>query len=518
MKRMTLPVSYSGLVILALVFLGTAQGETAGSGVAAKELPNIVLIYADDLGYGDVGCYGAKRIPTPNIDRLAREGLLFRDAHSPAATCTPSRYALLTGQYAFRKPGTGVLPGDAALIIEPGRVTLPSVLKKAGYTTAVVGKWHLGLGDGAIDWNGEIKPGPLEIGFDYSFIIPATGDRVPCVYVENHRVVGADPNDPIRVSYKEKIGDEPTGRERPDLLKYPFSHGHDGTIVNGISRIGFMSGGKKARWVDEDMADVLTQKALRFMEEHRDKRFFLYFATHDIHVPRLPHSRFVGKSQCGLRGDAVVEFDWCVGEILAALDKLGLRENTLVIFTSDNGPVVDDGYRDGAVEHLGDHKPAGPWRGGKYSAFEGGTRVPMIVRWPGHVPAGKETDALVCHVDFLASLAELVGQPLPAEAAPDSINVLDALLGKSAQGRDELVEQAGVLALRQGSWKYIPPRKGQAVNPNTGIELGVAPEGMLFNLAEDPGEQHNLVKKLPEKAQAMAQRLQEIRQAGRTRP
>ncbi|HOA52199.1 MAG TPA: sulfatase-like hydrolase/transferase, partial [Thermogutta sp.] len=280
-----------------LAAVGLASINMGDAAAQEDSPPNIVFIYADDLGYGDIGCYGATRIPTPNLDRLAKEGLLFRDAHSPAATCTPSRFALMTGQYAFRKPGTGVLPGNADLIIEPGQLTLPLMLKRAGYITSVVGKWHLGLGRNGCDWNGTIAPGPLEIGFDYAFIIPATGDRVPCVYVENHHVVGLDPNDPIQVSYGEKIGDEPTGREHPELLKYRFSHGHDGTIINGISRIGFMKGGKSARWVDEDMADVITQKAVSFIESHKDQRFFLYFATHDIHVPRLPHPRFVGKSQ-----------------------------------------------------------------------------------------------------------------------------------------------------------------------------------------------------------------------------
>lgn len=496
-----------------LAVVGLASINMGDAAAQEDSPPNIVFIYADDLGYGDIGCYGATRIPTPNLDRLAKEGLLFRDAHSPAATCTPSRFALMTGQYAFRKPGTGVLPGNADLIIEPGQLTLPLMLKRAGYITAVVGKWHLGLGRNGCDWNGTIAPGPLEIGFDYAFIIPATGDRVPCVYVENHHVVGLYPNDPIQVSYGEKIGDEPTGREHPELLKYRFSHGHDGTIINGISRIGFMKGGKSARWVDEDMADVITQKAVSFIESHKDQRFFLYFATHDIHVPRLPHPRFVGKSQCGLRGDAVVELDWCVGQILDTLDRLSLTNNTLVIFSSDNGPVVDDGYHDGAVEHLGDHRPSGPFRGGKYSAFEGGTRVPMIVRWPNKIAAGTKSDALVCHIDFLASFAALVGQSLPEDVAIDSVNVLPALLGKTQVGREELVEQAGGLALRQGNWKYIPPRKGSAINKNTNIELGVDPNGFLFNLENDPGEQNNLISSLPDKAKAMAERLQAIRDA-----
>ena len=251
-----------------------------------KKNPNIVIIYADDLGYGDVSCYGATKITTPNIDKLASEGLRFTNAHSSSATCTPSRYSMLTGQYAWRQKGTGIAPGDATLIIPTSRTTLPSVMKKAGYTTGAVGKWHLGLGEpgGKPDWNGELKPGPLEIGFDYCFLIPATGDRVPCVFVENHRVVNLDQNDPIEVGFGRPVGNEPTGREHPELLKMHPSHGHDQTIINGISRIGYMSGGKEARWVDENIADTLTVKAKNFIEQNKDKPFFLYFATHDIHV------------------------------------------------------------------------------------------------------------------------------------------------------------------------------------------------------------------------------------------
>ncbi len=239
-----------------------------GRAKAAEERPrNVVFIYADDLGYGDVGCYGATKVATPNVDRLAREGVRFVNAHSASATCTPSRYAMLTGEYAWRRKGTGVLPGDARLIIEPGRTTLASLMKKAGYRTGVVGKWHLGLGAGELDWNKEIKPGPLEIGFDYCFLIPATGDRVPCVFVENHRVARLDPKDPIEVSYQKPIGDEPTGKDHPELLKMHPSHGHDQTIVNGISRIGYMSGGQAARWVDEDIADTITGEAVAFIEK-----------------------------------------------------------------------------------------------------------------------------------------------------------------------------------------------------------------------------------------------------------
>jgi arylsulfatase A-like enzyme len=423
----------------------------------APQKPNIVIILADDLGFGDTGCYGATKIPTPNIDRLGQQGLRFTDAHATSATCTPSRYALLTGQYPWRKNGTGVLPGNAALIIDPQHATLPSILKSAGYRTGLVGKWHLGLGGpGGPDWNGDIKPGPLEVGFDYCFMQPATGDRVPCVYVENHRVVGLDTNDPIHVSYGKPIGNEPTGKNHPELLKLGLSLGHAGTIIDGISRIGFMTGGHAARWKDEDKADVLTGKAVDFIRQNTSRPFFLEFATHDPHVPRVPNARFVGQSGCGVRGDAIVEFDWSVGQILSTLEKLNLSSNTMVILTSDNGPVLDDGYDDRAVEDLNGHTPAGPLRGGKYSIYEGGTRVPFIVRWPGRVAPGV-SDALVSLVDFPASFAALTGRKIPAGDAPDSVNVLPALLGDARNGRDKLVEHDGfrTLAFRDGLWKFI---------------------------------------------------------------
>jgi arylsulfatase A-like enzyme len=483
---------------------------------AAPRRPNIIYMYADDLGYGDVSCYGARRVSTPNIDRLASAGVRFTNAHSPSATCTPSRYALMTGEYAWRREGTAVLPGDARLIVEPGRYTLPAMLRQAGYSTGAVGKWHLGLGARNLDWNGDIAPGPLEIGFDYSFIFPATGDRVPCVYVENHRVVGLDPHDPIRVDYEEPIGNEPTGKSNPDLLRMGLSHGHDNTIVNGISRIGYMSGGKSARWVDEDMADTLTGKAVSFIERNRARPFFLYFATHDIHVPRVPNPRFVGKTPMGPRGDAIVELDWSLGRIMETLDRLGLARDTILVFSSDNGPVVDDGYRDGSVELLGDHQPAGPLRGGKYSAYDGGTRVPFILRWPAQVKPGV-SDALVGQVDMLASLAAFTGQKLPGDAAPDSVNVLPALLDQSKQGRDHLVEHAGALSLIVGDWKVIEPRTGPARNA-TGNELGNGSQPQLFNLANDPCEKNNVAAQYPDKVKDLLARLDRIRTAGRTRP
>lgn len=503
------------------IVLSTILALILAAGLAAAEKPNIVLIYADDIGYGDLSSYGATRVETPNLDSLASRGLRFTDAHCSSATCTPSRYAMLTGQYAFRQKRARVLPGDAPALILPGRITLASMLKEQGYRTGVVGKWHLGLGTGNVDWNTDVKPGPLEIGFDYSFLVPATGDRVPCVYLENHRVVDLDSADPITVNFRQPVGNEPTGREHPELLKMHPSHGHDRTIINGISRIGYMSGGKSARWVDEDMADVITEKAVAFVDRNVKDRgkepFFLYFSFHDIHVPRVPHPRFVGKTPMGPRGDAIVQMDWCVGEILAALKRHGLDDNTLVIFSSDNGPVIDDGYEDDAVTKLGDHQAAGPFRGGKYSNFEGGTRVPMIVRWPGHVKTGV-SDALVSQVDLMASFAKLTGHKLAPTAGPDSLETLDVLLGTSDKGREELVEHARGLSLRQGQWKYIEPGQGAAVNKNTNTELGVDPEPQLYNLADDVGETNNVAADNLPKVKALAARLDQIRTAERTRP
>ncbi len=470
--------------------------------LAAARPPNIVLIMADDAGYGDLSCYGATRVQTPNLDRIAAGGVRFTDAHASAATCTPSRYSLMTGEYAWRQKGTNILPGDASLIIEPGRPTLPSLLKGAGYRTGCVGKWHLGLGKGNLDWNGEIRPGPLEVGFDYSFIVPATGDRVPCVYVENHRVVGLNPKDPLAVSYLKPVGNEPTGKEHPEYLKIPLSHGHDQTIVNGISRIGYMSGGRSAWWVDEDMAGALTKRATDFIDRNRKDPFFLYFATHDIHVPRVPRAEFRGTTQCGVRCEAIRELDWSAGEIMAALKRNGLYDNTLLIFTSDNGPIVDDGYADGSVEALNGHTPGGPLRGGKYEIYEGGTREPFLARWPGHIRPGT-SDALICQVDLLASLASLAGAKLDHAAGPDSFNVLPALLGQSKSGRDHLVEQANRLALRQGSWKLI---QGNEKLP-----------AELYNLSDDVAEAKNVAAQNPERMRNMAASLDRVREAGRTR-
>lgn len=476
--------------------------------------PNIVIIYTDDLGYGDISANGATKIKTPNIDKIAKQGLRFTSAYATSATCTPSRYSMLTGQYAWRKQGTGIAPGDAALLIPSNITTLPGMLQNAGYKTGVIGKWHLGLGpQGGPDWNAEIKPGPLEIGFNYSFIMPATGDRVPCVYLENHKIVDLDPADPIKVNYKEKIGNDPTGKENPELLKMKFSHGHDNTIVNGISRIGWMAGGNKARWIDEDLADVLTGKAVKFIENQKSNPFFLYFATHDIHVPRVPNSRFVGKSGMGARGDAILQVDWTVGEILKTLDRLKIADKTILIFTSDNGPVLDDGYQDQAAEKLNGHKPAGPLRGGKYSAFDGGTRIPFIVRWPGKVKRGTVTDAKISQVDLYASFAALTSQKISNNNAPDSYNMLDAILGKTKIGRNYIIEQSlnNTLSVVQDSWKFIEASEGPKTQKATNIELGNDPKPQLYNLKNDIGEKVDVADKHPEIVQKMAKLLKDSR-------
>jgi arylsulfatase A-like enzyme len=500
-------LKYKLLVICCLLFMG----------MKAQQKPNIVFIYTDDLGIGDLSCYGATKIATPHIDKLAKEGALFTDAHATSATCTPSRFSLLTGKYAWRKTGTSVAPGNASLIIPTDTKTLPAMLQQAGYNTAVIGKWHLGLGPQPTgpDWNGDIRPGPLEIGFSYSFIIPATGDRVPCVFVENHQVVGNDVHDPIQVSYGKPIGNDPTGREHPELLKMKTSpdHGHDATIVNGISRIGYMSGGTAARWTDEDIADILTNKAVDYINKNKANPFFLYFATHDIHVPRVPHARFAGKSGLGARGDVILELDAAVGQLLRTLDSLGLTKNTLIIFSSDNGPVLDDGYQDEAVTKRNGHTPSGIYRGGKYSNFEAGTRVPFIVKWPGKVKAGSISNVPLSQIDLFASLASLTKQRIKMGEAPDSYDQLQALLGKKTKSRPYIIEHAGSLSIIQDHWKYIEPGNGRAYDSRTDIELGNATVPQLYDLSKDPSEKNNLASLYPEKVKALALLLETIKTA-----
>ena len=492
---------------------------------ATETRPNILVIMADDLGYGDVSCYGATELSTPHIDQLASEGIRFTSGYCSASTCTPTRYSMLTGTYAFRRKGTGIAPPSAPAVIKPGTETVASILQRADYETAVIGKWHLGLGgEKGPDWNGELKPGPLEIGFDTCFLLPTTNDRVPQVYVHDHRVPNLDPKDPLWVGRKKPSPDHPTGRTHRDTLKMDWSHGHNATIHNGISRIGFYTGGHKARFRDEDLADKWVEKSVAFMEKNKDKPFFLFFSSHDIHVPRMPHERFHGKTKLGFRGDAIVQLDWCVGELMKALDRLKLAEKTLVIFCSDNGPVLDDGYKDGAVEKNGKHRAAGPYAGGKYSVYEGGTRTPFITRWKGRISPATSAE-MVCTIDLPASLAALGAATLPEGACLDSFNVLDALLGKKgARGRDHLVQQNngnnGTYALKVGDWKLHRYDKKTARNKVVEKKLAntKVPRYLLFNLGEDRRERKNLYEKKPEVAKRMVAQLEKILADGRTRP
>ena len=480
-----------------------------------SQKPNIIYIFADDLGIGDLSCYGATKVSTPNIDRLAGQGVQFTNAYATSATSTPSRFGLLTGMYPWRQENTGIAPGNSELIIDTTCVTMADMLKDAGYATGAVGKWHLGLGPkGGTDFNNPITPNAQSIGFDYEFIIPATVDRVPCVFIENGKVANYDPSDPIEVSYTKNFPGEPTGKDNPELLYnlHP-SNGHDMSIVNGISRIGFMKGGGKALWKDENIADSITVHAIDFIKQHKDEPFFMYFATNDVHVPRFPHDRFRGKNPMGLRGDAIAQFDWTVGQLMETLDQLGLTENTLIILSSDNGPVVDDGYKDKAEELLNGHTPSGPWRGNKYSAFEGGTAVPVIVRWPRKIKKAGDSDVLMSQIDWLASLGALINARLPKGSAPDSYDRLGNLIGTDKTDRPWIVEQSmnHTLSVRTKDWKYIEPND----DPTTfmkaeKIETGNLNVPQLYEM-EKVSEQENVAEKYPEKVFELQTILRQVR-------
>jgi arylsulfatase A-like enzyme len=444
-------------------------------------------------------------VRTPNIDRIAEEGIRFTDAHASSSICTPSRYALLTGEYPLRNKGAiGVATGDHSLIIRAGSLTMPQMFRNEGYTTGFVGKWHLGLGRGEIDWNGDILPGPQEVGFDSAFFMPATGDRVPTVLIRGHRVENLDPDDPIRVSYKHKIGNEPTGKDNPELASVLLGNkGHDGSITNGVSRIGWMSGGQSARWTDDELMDDLTADAVQFIHDNSAGPFFLYYAPHGIHEPRVPAKRFVGKSGAGVYGDQIMELDDSVGRLLKALDEREITDDTIVIFTSDNGGSWNDikTYQYGKRADLRGHRINGDLRGQKYTVWEGGTRVPFVLRWPGKVASGATSSALLSQMDLQASFAALLGVELPEGVAIDSMDVLDAFLGKSPKGRSELLEHqySNRCALRVDNWKWIPGDEGK--------------EGALYDLTTDLSEEDNLASKMPTKARAMAKRLTELKES-----
>jgi len=501
-------IGYPLLLVCTLILFGACKNDKNKSEEQSAKKPNIVVIYLDDLGYGDIGANGATEIKTPNIDKLASEGVRFTNAYATSATCTPSRYAILTGVYPWRNKDAAILPGTAPLIISTEQMTVPKMLKSQGYSTGIVGKWHLGLGAGNVNWNELVSPGPNEVGFDYSYIMAATQDRVPTVYIENGNVVGLDPNDPIEINYDENFEGEPNGIDNPELLTMKWHHGHNSSIVNGIPRIGFMKGGEAAKWSDVDMADHFLKGAQSYVKQHKNEPFFLYYALQQPHVPRTPHPRFVGASGKGPRGDVIVEADWVIGEFINTLEQEGLLENTLIVFTSDNGPVLNDGYFDDAVEKLGNHDPSGGLRGGKYSMFDAGTHVPFITYWKGEIQPAV-SNALVSQVDLLSSLAKLTGSTVRVN---DSEQLLDVLFGKSTKGRSDLVLEASQkTAYRAGDWALIPPYKGSAINTQVNIELGISPEYQLYNLKEDRSQQHNLAETNKEKLAEMIAGYESIR-------
>jgi arylsulfatase A-like enzyme len=496
--------------------LGTAGIWSAAQGLQAQlrrpeanaNRPNIVFILADDLGYGDLSCYGAEKVQTPIIDNLARQGVLFTDAHAPAAVCTPSRYGVLTGRYCWRTQlKVDCLFGHDPLLIEEDRMTVASMLKSVGYTTACIGKWHLGFGKDYPEWNGELKPGPLEVGFDSYFGYPVTNAQAPYVYIENHRVVGLDPRDPIR------LGPE--------------------------SKTNVMYGGTAARYKADELSMTVTQKAVKFIEGNKHP-FFLYFTPPNVHGPYTPNARFRGTSSCGVYCDFIRELDWSVGEVLAAIDRAGIADNTLVIVTSDNGglysrPAYDMG-----------HRVNGDLLGQKTDAWEGGHRVPFIGRWPKRIKAGSRSDELICLVDFMATVAAIHGIELPRNAAPDSFNVLPALLGEHKDGPVRgapviLASESGMLAVRDGNWLFVLGRGSGGSTTEYARHYGMRleelgrkttgwkmadlgrpdpslPPGQLYNLAKDRGQAENVYGNHPEVVKRLTDLVIDYRARGRSRP
>lgn len=491
-----------------LIFLFSCQKRSNSSkdneSVAGEnDKPNVIVIHVDDLGYGDAGCYGAKLIKTPNIDRLAKEGRRFTDAHSASAVCSPSRYALITGQYPSRKNYWGPVFLRDRLMIDTTQMTVARVMKNAGYATSIIGKWHLGFGtEYPVDWNKELKPGPLELGFDYYFGLPVLNSHPPFVYVENHRVLGLTLEDPL------VYGKEAKTRQFDEKF--------------ALNAIG---GGEAAHELYKDrlVGTTLKDKAIQWIKEHKEEPFFLYFAPPQIHHPFTPSPQFIGTSKAGRYGDFIHELDWMVGEVLNTLDEEGLKDNTLVIFTSDNGGMFNRGGQD-AWE--AGHKLNGELLGMKFGAWEGGHRVPFITRWPGKIPAGTESKELLSNVDILATLAALVGQSLKEDEGPDSYNMLPAFTGSpDVPIRDHLVISPAFkthLSIRKGKWMYIPAQgeggfteteigqhgfAGAAAHKLTGqvnsdVENGKikadAPPAQLYDLEADLTQKKNVYNEHPE--------------------
>ena len=491
------------------------------SSAAAADKPNVILINADDLGYGDLSCYGATKVKTPHIDRLAKEGMRFTDAHSASAVCSPSRFGLLTGQYPIRKNFWGPTPLTQELTIDLKQPTLASTLKSAGYATSVIGKWHLGFGKGRTDWNKPLKPGPLEVGFDYYFGMPTVNSGPPFVYVENHDVVDYDPKDPF-VMRKQSV-----------TQKWPEKGGY-----------GAIGGAEKAhlRYRDEYVGTTFAEKAVEWITDHqkneKEKPFFMYLATTNIHHPFTPHPKFKGSSECGLYGDFIHELDWIVGEVLKTLDELEIADDTLVVFTSDNGGMLNV---TGQKAWKAGHRLNGKLLGFKFGAWEGGHRVPLLARWPGKVPSGSESDALISQIDLLPTFAAVADAKLPENAVIDGVNQLPVLTGKSKDSQRELLvispNSPKHLTIRKGEWVYIPEQDeggfqgkeignhllaGSAAQKltklvNSDVTDGKiskdAPPAQLYNLKTDPYQANNLHNERPEVVTELSSLLDKWRKA-----
>lgn len=437
----------------------------------SAERPNVVFIMADDLGWANVGCYGAKGVRTPNMDRLAREGIRLTDAHSETACCTPTRYGVLTGRYSWRgRLKTGVLGWNSPRLIEPGRLTVAAMFKAEGYATGCVGKWHLGVGDQGPDYKGELVGGPLDVGFDYYFGVLGDNHTYP-ILAENRRLVDPDDADRMPPNFGDK--ELQTARQR-------------------------------------DIGPKLNEKAIRFIEQHKDQPFFLYYTPCSIHWPISPAPQFQGTSEAGPLGDFIHELDWTVGEVLGALDRLGLTDKTLVIFTSDNGG-----------EGLGS---MGPFRAKKTSIYEGGHRVPFVARWPGRIEPGRVSAETVCLNGLMATVAEMFGKPLPREAGEDSFSFLPVLVGAphEAPVQPVLINKAcrgPMFSIREGPWKLVLPNGFWPTEEGVaGLKSGSLGKGELYNLADDIGEQNNLIDQHPEIAERLAARMIRAALEGRTRP
>lgn len=485
---------------------------------AAETQPNVVLIFADDLGYGDLSCYGATKIQTPNIDRLAAEGKRFTDAHSSSAVCTPSRYGLVTGQYPFRAHGgkgvwkpTGL---ETPLIIDTEALTIADVMKRQGYDTAAFGKWHLGFKEGTNDWQEPLRPGPQDLGFDYYFGMPVVNSAPPYAYVENDHFYGSDPNDPIVDVGRSGKGSHP-------LSPMPKAAGH--------RTPNYYKGQKKAHdlFDDYEVGTKLTEKAVDWMSSRNGKPFFVYFATTQVHHPFTPAKRFQGTSQAGLYGDFAHELDWMVGEVRKCLEAIGEDDNTLIIVTSDNGGMFNTGGT--AAAKLG-HKINGDLLGSKFGVWEGGQRVPFIAWWPEHIEAGTVSDALMSNVDLKATFAAVAGHELSEEEQLDSINMLPALTGTPDNPlRTEMIvtpNKPTHTALRKGKWMYIPAKGDGGFSgniaatklvdtPNSDIVNGKikknAPRGQLYDLEADVNQTKNLYAENPEVVQQMETALKQYK-------